>query len=52
MTDAMESFTPLHLPDGTYMTQIKCHYEQVWAIDQDHNIWTWGTHWGRTEEDK
>lgn len=37
-----ETFKPIVVPDGTYMTQIACHLDAAFAIDNDHNLWMWG----------
>ena len=50
-TDSVSQFVPLTVPEGTYMTQITNHSEHVWAIDQDNNLWCWGVHFGKNQDE-
>ena len=37
-----DRFKPIAVPEGTYMTQISCQGDSIFAVDQDANLWVWG----------
>lgn len=53
-TERTTIFKPLAVPDGTYMTKITSHGMLVHGVDNNHNLWVWGSeiYGGNNDEDK
>lgn len=40
------------VPDGTYMTKVTCHGNMAHGVDNNHNLWVWGSSiYGQDSED-
>ena len=46
-----ETFEPLDLPEGCYLTQFSSQHSQVFGLDQNGNLYKWGKRYQDTSSE-